>query len=75
MRKKRNQNLRFAVCINNDGYKASLEVGKIYSVVEDPDEHGMIRVVDNSGENYLFEAARFFPIEIPAKLARALSAL
>jgi hypothetical protein len=69
MKKKRTH----VVCINNEGYKASLEVGKIYLALEDADAHGMIRVVDSSGEDYLFDAARFFPIEIPPELARVLS--
>jgi hypothetical protein len=69
MKKKRTH----VVCINNEGYQASLEVGKIYSVVGDIDKHGMIRIVDNSGEDYLFAASRFFPVEIPSALARVLS--
>jgi hypothetical protein len=69
MKKKRTH----VVCINNEGYQASLEVGKIYSVVQDADKHGMIRIVDNSGEDYLFDVARFFSVEIPSALARVLS--
>ena len=40
--------VRFAVCINNKGYKASLEVGKLYEVIADPDAEAdaMIRVID-----------------------------
>ncbi len=45
---------QFAVCINNDGYQASLEIGKLYQVIPDDDDasHGYIRVVDESGEDY-----------------------
>lgn len=64
----------FAVCINNEGYEASLEVGKLYRVL--PDEvattHGYVRVVDESGEDYGYTADRFFPLEIPKSLARVL---
>jgi len=75
MRKKVNQEFHYAVCINNEGYKASLEVGKLYRVI--PDEqatsHGYIRVIDESGEDYGYSADRFFPIEIPRALEKALS--
>lgn len=57
----------YAVCINNDGYQASLEVGKLYQLVADEmaEADGMLRVIDESGEDYLFKAARFFPVELP----------
>ena len=54
---------RFAVCIDNSGYPASLELHKIYRVLPDKEaeEDGDIRIVDESGEDYLFEADRFCP--------------
>ncbi len=65
---------QFAVCINNDGYKASLEIGKLYRVVpdEDADSHGYIRVVDESNEDYGYLKAHFFLLDIPQVLADAL---
>jgi hypothetical protein len=75
MNKKISRAHQFVVCINNDGYKASLETGKLYRVV--PDEaatHGYIRVVDETGEDYGYSANRFFPIEVPQALKRALFA-
>lgn len=63
---------QYVVCINNEGYNASLDVGKLYRVVAAADEHDMLRVVDNSGEDYLFEAACFFPLELPPALVREL---
>lgn len=59
---------RFVVCVNNDGYAASLELHKIYKVIPDPDIEldGDIRVVDESGEDYIFSANRFIPIKVPA---------
>ncbi len=55
-----NRHARFVVCVNNSGYPASLEVGKSYKVLPDdnaePDE---IRVVDESGEDYLYPADYF----------------
>lgn len=69
-----NQRSAFAVCVNNTGYEASLEVGKLYRVI--PDEvaasHRYIRVIDESGEDYGYSKGRFFPIEIPEALEDAL---
>jgi hypothetical protein len=65
---------RWAVCINDEDYPASLEVGKLYQVIPDPtgNAHGLLRVIDESGEDYLYEKSRFFAVEIPPGLARAL---
>jgi hypothetical protein len=67
-------NTRFAVCINNKGFEASLEIGKLYEIVPDAEAEndGMIRVIDEDGEDYLFEAKIFYPLNIPADLATAL---
>lgn len=67
-------NTRFAVCINSKGFKASLEVGKLYEIVSDPEAEAddMIRVIDEDGEDYLFESNIFYPLNIPADLAAAL---
>jgi hypothetical protein len=74
MRRKTNVMPHYAVCVNNEGYKASLEIGKLYGVI--PDEqaalHGYIRVIDESGEDYGYSAKRFFPIKIPRELEKAL---
>ena len=74
MKKRRNSNLRFVVCINNEGYKASLEVGKLYRVIPDEEAaaHGYIRVIDESGEDYGYSVDRFFPVELPEALEKAL---
>ena len=68
---------RFVVCIKNDGYPASLEVRKIYWMVPDARaaEHQLIRVIDESGEDYLYPADYFVSIELPQALAEALSAV
>jgi hypothetical protein len=58
---------QFAVCLNNESYQASLEVGKLYRVI--PDEqaatHGYLRIIDESGEDYGYAADRFFLLEVP----------
>jgi len=65
----------FVVCIRNDGYEASLERNKIYAVIpdDDADRDGDLRVVDESGEDYLFSADRFVPIEVPEAVRASLS--
>lgn len=58
---------RFAICIRNDGYEASLEMRKLYPVVEDAfgHQHSMIRIVDESGEDYLFPSEYFVLVSLP----------
>jgi hypothetical protein len=65
---------RFVVCVRNDGYEASLERNKIYPIVADLDAErdGDLRVVDESGEDYLFSADRFVAIEVPAAVRASL---
>lgn len=67
-------NTKFAVCVENKGFEASLEVGKLYEVLADTDAEsdGMIRVIDEDGEDYLFEAKNFYPLAIPNDLAAVL---
>jgi hypothetical protein len=57
----------FAVCVRNEGHEASLERNKIYAVLPDDDAKraGDLRVVDESGGDYLFAADRFVAIEVP----------
>ena len=64
----------FAVCVRNDGYEASLERNKIYAVLPDDgaERDGDLRVVDESGEDYLFSADRFVAIEVPAAVRDSL---
>ncbi len=57
----------YVICINNEGYEASLEIRKLYQVVADEvgSRHGQTRVIDESGEDYLYPAEYFLPIELP----------
>ena len=66
---------KFAVCITNDDHEASLELHKIYRVLPDEDAaaDGDIRVVDESGEDYLYPADWFVFIELPHALEKSLS--
>ena len=64
------------MCLNNEGYEASLEIGKLYRVIpdEEAEAHGYVRVVDESGEDYAFASERFHGVELPATVEETLSA-
>lgn len=64
----------FALCLNNHDYPASLEVGKLYRVIEDAEAtaEGYLRVIDESGEDYAFASNRFHMVELPAKIEKTL---
>ncbi|MEA5418368.1 hypothetical protein VB712_03965 [Spirulina sp. CCNP1310] len=67
--------MNFVVCIKNTDYATSLEVRKIYQVLPDAkaNHHQMIRIIDETGEDYLYPNAYFMPIELPAPLQQALA--
>ena len=64
------------VCIDNDGYLASLEKRKIYVALRDSDadEHGLLRIIDESGDDYLYPKALFRLIELPETVRKAVLA-
>ena len=74
MRSKTRRPTQFGVCTDNRGYPASLEVGKLYAVIPDPEaaKRGYIRVIDESGEEYGYAAERFFLLDVPEALAKTL---
>ena len=61
MKNAADQTQQFALCLDNEGYPASLELGKLYRVVPDEEAvaHGYIRIIDERGEDYAFTANRF----------------
>jgi hypothetical protein len=65
---------RFVVCIENGGYPASLELHKIYRIVPDTEaaRDGDVRIVDESGEDYLYPADWFAALELPPRVKRSL---
>jgi hypothetical protein len=65
---------RLVVCVNNRDYPASLELRKIYVALPDrlAREHGLVRVIDESGEDYLFPEEYFVPVELPAQARSAV---
>ena len=68
--------MQFVLCLNNEGYPASLEIGKLYCVVPDKEAaaHGYIRIIDESGEDYAFTADRFHVMHLPHAVGQALLA-
>jgi hypothetical protein len=67
------RNNQFAVCVDNSGYEASLELNKIYVVLADRElVDGELRVVDESGDDYVFRADRFVPIKVPARVRASI---
>ncbi len=66
----------FVVCLSNDGYAAALEPRKIYVALRDAaaERNGLVRVVDESGEGYLYSRERFAPLKLPRGLQQALAA-
>lgn len=67
---------QFAICIENEGYPASLELWKVYRVLPDDKAagHQLIRVVDESGEDYLYPENWFVPIKLPQAAEEAMLA-
>lgn len=67
---------KLVVCLRNDGYEVSLERLKIYQAIpdEDAEKHKQIRVIDESGEDYLFPANFFKEVELPQSVRRAVLA-
>jgi hypothetical protein len=75
MKTQRKSTTRFAICVDNSEYPASLELHKVYRVLPDEDaaQDGDLRVVDESGEDYLYPAEYFVLIDLPLDSVKALS--
>ena len=73
MEKKENQSPQFGLCLDNEGYAASLEVGKVYRVIRDDEArvHDYIRVIDESGEDYAYTVNCFHLIQLPTAVEKA----
>ena len=65
---------QFVVCVKNRGYRASLELRKIYQKIPDDDaaSTGHLRIIDESGEDYLYPAEWFIALELPQAVGKAL---
>jgi hypothetical protein len=70
------QSKQLVVCIDNDGYRASLEKRKIYLALRDTaaEKHGLLRVIDESGDDYLYPKMFFRSIALPQAVKKAVLA-
>jgi hypothetical protein len=68
------QSKQLVVCIENEGYSTSLKKRKIYIALHDPAsaKHGLLRIVDESGDDYLYPKTFFRPIALPLSIKRAV---
>jgi hypothetical protein len=68
---------QFVVCLDNTGFAASLEIGKLYQSIPDEEaaELGGVRVIDDDGEEYLFDAEMFCPLQVPPIVAETLTSI
>ena len=74
MPRKATRKKRFVVCIRNTGYPAALELRKIYEALPDPasEAHGLIRVIDESGEDYLYPTKFFVSVDLSQPVRNAV---
>lgn len=72
----RSQSKQLVVCVNNDGYPASLEKRKIYVSLRDPvvERQGLLRIIDESGEDYLYPKVMFRAVALPLSVKKAVLA-
>jgi hypothetical protein len=70
--KRQNKNPRFAICINNGGYVDDLKVRTVYQVLPDDSaaRSNYLRIIDETGEDYLYPAGYFMPVELPNELTQ-----
>jgi hypothetical protein len=68
------QTKQLFVCINNDGYLVSLEKRKIYVALRDAqaEGHGLVRIIDESGDDYLYPKTLFRAIALPQAIKKAV---
>jgi len=67
----------FALCVDNTDYKASLIPGKVYTIIADPRaaKDDLVRIVDESGEDYLYHRSHFLFVEFPPAVTKRILAL
>ncbi len=73
--KKKKSSSKYVICVKNKSYQASLELRKIYRTLPDPKAAALhlIRVIDESGEDYLYPSSYFVPVTLPRVTERALA--
>ena len=65
---------KFVVCLDNEGFLASLEIGNLYQIIpdEEAEKLGGLRVIDKDGEDYFYDAEMFCPLQVPPIVAQTL---
>ena len=71
---KKGPSAQYAVCVKNEDYPASLELRKLYEIISDKDaaKSGLVRIIDESGEDYLYPADYFVAMKLPRMVAKAV---
>jgi hypothetical protein len=66
---------KFVICVENDGYEVSLEQRKLYEVLPDIEaaKHGQLRIIDESGEDYLFPQRMFMEVSLSDEVAEKVA--
>ena len=74
--KRRRPNERYLLCVRNDGYPASLLTRRLYEQLPDvaAEAHGLVRVIDESGDDYLYPEKLFASVELPRPILQAIAA-
>ena len=62
--------IQYAVCLDNRGHEVSLDIRKVYQIVPDQrsESQGLLRIIDETGEDYLYQATRFLAFEVPVSI-------
>jgi hypothetical protein len=68
---------RYVMCLDNTDHLVGLEVRKVYKVIDDAfaEAHNAIRIIDETGEDYIYEAGRFVPVELPESVEEVFEAV
>ena len=74
--RRRRRTAQFLLCVRNEGYPASLQTRRLYEHVSDKDaeSRGLVRVIDESGEDYLYPQKLFASVNLPLPVVRAMAA-
>ena len=76
MKRPKNNEKLIAICVDNSDYEMSLQRRKVYPVLPDADaeKYDYVRVIDETGEDYLFPASRFVLLTVPRRIEEAVLA-
>lgn len=68
-------NIKFVICVNNAGYEVSLECRKLYQLIPDESavKHHQLRIVDESGDDYLYPESYFLPVALSESIAQQVA--